>query len=138
LDDRQMNNLTDEQKDQIKDLSQKANVYLENKMYDQAIRNYLTMMEIDEANPKKYMSILGSLNYKWYRTLKSGGMLKDDYKTLKDAIDYSLDVLRIDCTDARAKKLLIKIVEGEDERFLDKILEPRISVELDRHVKGYI
>lgn len=138
LEDKQMNDLSEAQRARIKDLSEKANIYLENKMFDQAIRNYLTMIEIDELNPKKYMSILSSLNYKWYKALKSGSSQKNDYKPLIDAVDYSLEVLRMDVTDTRAKKLLIKIVEGEDEKLLDKILEPRVLVEMDRHVKDYV
>jgi len=137
IDADQMNNLTDEQRGQIKELSDKAKTYIENNLFDQAIRMYLTMMKIDETDPKKYMEIIASLNYKWYKTLTASGTLRNDYKTLINAIDYTLEILRMDCTDSRAIKLLIKIVQNE-KKILNKILEPRISNEVISYVKDHI
>ena len=137
FDENQMSNLTDEQKAKMKELSEKASSYIENSMYDHAIRTYLSMMKIDEMNPKKYTLILATLNYKWYKSLDSLGVKKDNYKTLVSAIDYTLELLRINATDEKALKLMIRIVQTE-KSLLNKVLEPRISNEIISYVKDSI
>lgn len=137
IDEDQMSNLTDEQKEQIKKLSEKAKEYLDNNVYAQAIRLYQAIMKIDEANSKKYILILATLSYKWFKSLDPSGILKDNYKSLVSSIDYSLELLRMDSTDQKAVKLLIKIVQNE-KKTLNKVLEPRIANEVISYVKDFI